>query len=158
MQVIRLARVGRNKYPTYRIVSADKRRAATGKYMAVLGHYNPHTKVLVIKKEELVATVKNGAQPSNAVLKLMKQEGIKLPDWAEIKTYKKAPKKEVEEAPEASAEVATAEATAAEEQVAPKEESETPKEAEKAEQVAEKLEEVAEVVEEIAKDEAAKPE
>lgn len=155
MQVVRLARVGRNKYPVYRIVAADKRRAATGKFVHVLGHYNPHTKELVIKKEELKTAIDNGAQPSNAVLKLMKKDGIKLPSWATIETRKRAPKKEVEAKDETKvAEVATQEAETAEAEKPAKEDSETPKEAEKAEKAAEKQEEVAEVVEEIAKSEA----
>lgn len=108
MLVIRLARGGRKKYPVYRIVAADKRRAASGKFVAVLGHYNPHTKELVIKKDELQGFIGNGAQPSNAVLKLMKQDKIDLPAWAEIKTRDRKPKKEVEE-PEAQAEEKTAE-------------------------------------------------
>lgn len=96
MLVIRLARGGRKKYPVYRIVAAEKRRAATGKFVAVLGHYNPHTKDLVIKKDELKKFIENGAQPSNAVLKLMKQDKITLPKWAQIKTRDRKPKKEPE--------------------------------------------------------------
>lgn len=106
MLVIRLARVGRNKYPVYRIVVADKRRAATSKSIAILGHYNPHTKDLVIKKEELQGYIERGAQPSNRVLILMQQEKIDLPKWASIKTRNRKPKKEPEVV-EASAEVAT---------------------------------------------------
>src|SRR5689334_240505 len=96
MLVIRLTRTGRKKYPTYRIVAADSKRAATGKFVVVLGNYNPHTKELVIKKEETVKYLENGAQPSNAVIKLLKQEKVKLPDWVELKTRNRAPKKEVE--------------------------------------------------------------
>lgn len=106
MLVIRLARMGRNKYPVYRIVVADKRRAATSKSVAILGHYNPHTKDLVIKKEELQGYIEQGAQPSNRVLILMQQEKMDLPKWASIKTRNRKPKKEPE-ANEASAEIAT---------------------------------------------------
>ena len=73
MLSIRLARTGRNKYPTYRIVAAESARAATGKFVAVLGHYNPHTKELVIKKEEASHYLNNGAQPSNSVIKLLQR-------------------------------------------------------------------------------------
>lgn len=115
MQVIRLSRTGRHKYPLYRIVTADKRRAATGKYINVLGHYNPHTKELVIHKDELTAAVAQGAQPSNAVLKLMQKDGMKLPKWATIETRNRKPKKTEEKAetkPEAAAGEAEAEAKA----------------------------------------------
>lgn len=105
MLVIRLARTGRKKYATYRIVAAESKKAATGKFVALLGHYNPHTKELVLKKEEIQHYLGNGAQPSNSVAKLLKQEKVKLPAWVEIKTAKKAPKKaaEAEEPKEAPA-------------------------------------------------------
>ena len=90
MLVIRLARTGRAKYPTYRVVAAESARAATGKFVAVLGHYNPHTKELVIKREEIKKHLTNGAQPSNTVVKLLQREKVELPAWVKLKT--KAPK------------------------------------------------------------------
>jgi small subunit ribosomal protein S16 len=92
--VIRLARTGRKKYPTYRIVAADSRRAAIGKFVVILGHYNPHTKELVIKKDATAEYLKNGAQPSNAVIKLLQKEQVELPGWVELKTRNRAPKQE----------------------------------------------------------------
>lgn len=100
MLVIRLARGGRKKYPVYRIVAADQRRAATGKNIAVLGNYNPHTKELSLKHDEMAAFIKNGAQPSDAVLRLMQKDGMELPKWASITVKNRKPKKE----PEAEAE------------------------------------------------------
>lgn len=94
MLVIRLARTGRTKYPTYRIVAAESARAATGKFVEVLGHYNPHTKELVIKRDETLKRLSNGAQPSNTVVKLLKRDGVELPSWVKLKT--KAPKKTAE--------------------------------------------------------------
>ncbi|HSX41706.1 MAG TPA: 30S ribosomal protein S16 [Candidatus Saccharimonadales bacterium] len=125
MLVIRLARGGRSKYPVYRIVAAESSRAATSKFVEILGHYNPHTKELVIKKEETEKRLANGAQPSNSVAKLLQQEKIELPGWVKIKTRDRKPKKEPEvkeeaaPAPEAPAEVAAVEETPAE---APQEE------------------------------------
>jgi len=95
MLVIRLSRTGRNKYPTYRIVAADSKRAATGKFVMILGHYNPHTKELVIKKEETLRYLSTGAQPSNAVIKLLNQDKIEVPEWAVLKTRNRAAKKAV---------------------------------------------------------------
>ena len=103
MLVIRLARAGRKKYPTYRIVAAEKSNAATGKFVEMLGHYNPHTKELVLDKEGIARRVSQGAQPSNTVLKLMVREGMELPKWAKI-AQKTRPSKNPEE--EASAEEA----------------------------------------------------
>jgi small subunit ribosomal protein S16 len=116
MLVIRLARQGRTKYPVYRVVAADQRRAATSKYVANLGHYNPHTKEIVLHKEKIEMYLSNGAQASDRVLRLLKAEGIKLPAWATTHDRNKAPKK-VEEAAEATPEapadgVETAEAEA----------------------------------------------
>jgi small subunit ribosomal protein S16 len=97
MLVIRLARQGRTKYPTYRIVAADKRRAATSKFVAILGHYNPHTKEIVLKKDEIEAYLNNGAQASDRVLRLLKTEDVKLPNWAKIHDRNKAPKAEAKD-------------------------------------------------------------
>jgi small subunit ribosomal protein S16 len=100
--VIRLARTGRAKYPTYRIVAAESARAATGKFVSVLGHYNPHTKELVMKTDEIKQHLSNGAQPSNTVVKLLQREKVELPKWVVLKTKvaKKAP--EAVETPAAS--------------------------------------------------------
>ena len=102
MLVIRLARTGRTKYPTYRIVAAESARAATGKFVAVLGHYNPHTKEVVIKRDEIAKHLGNGAQPSNTVVKLLIREKVELPGWVKLKT--KAPKPTEAAAPDAATE------------------------------------------------------
>lgn len=109
MLVIRMARGGRNKYPVYRIVAAESSRAVTGKFVAVLGHYNPHTKDLTINKEETLKFISNGAQPSNSVVKLLQREKMELPNWVELKTKNKKskqPEAEVTEAPVEEAPVA----------------------------------------------------
>jgi small subunit ribosomal protein S16 len=110
MLAIRLARQGRTKYPVYRIVAAESARAATGKFVAVLGHYNPHTKDLVLKKDEIATYLSHGAQPSNTVIKLLQREQVELPKWVKLKT--KEPKKINE--PEVEAAAAVAEESVAE--------------------------------------------
>lgn len=113
MLVIRLARAGRAKYPTYRIVAAESARAATGKFVEILGHYNPHTKDLVIKRDEVSKRLSQGAQPSNTVVKLLLRDGVELPAWVKLKT--KAPKVDPAAAPadaSAPADVTEAEASA----------------------------------------------
>ena len=92
MVVIRLARVGRKKYPVYRIVAADKARSVTSKYLAVLGTYNPHTKQIELDKELIKQYLDNGAQASDRVLRLFKANSIELPKWANIHDRNKAPK------------------------------------------------------------------
>jgi small subunit ribosomal protein S16 len=96
MLVIRLARHGRTKYPVYRVVAADQRRAATSKFVAILGNYNPHTKEIVLKKDEIEKYLNNGAQASDRVLRLLKAEGVNLPAWAKTHDRNKAPKAEAE--------------------------------------------------------------
>lgn len=113
MLVIRLARTGRHKYPVYRLVAADKRKAATGKFVSVLGHYNPHTKELVVDTEQVVKYLGNGAQPSNSVIKLLQREKVQLPDWASLQTKNRQPKKAAEPKQEASAPATKEEATEA---------------------------------------------
>jgi small subunit ribosomal protein S16 len=84
--VIRLARIGRNKYPTYRIVAAESACAATGRFVEVLGHYNPHTKELVVKHDRVLDRLSHGAQPSNTVAKLLIRDKVELPAWVKLKT------------------------------------------------------------------------
>ncbi len=139
--------------------------------MTILGHYNPHTKELVIKREELQIAIEHGAQPSNTVLKLMLKDGIELPKWATVKTRKKVSKQPVEEkaeepktdeakpveAPdttESTVKVATEQTEAAEAKETPKEDSETPAEADKAAETDKTTEKVADVVIEEAQSEA----
>lgn len=94
MVVIRLARVGRKKLPLYRVVVADQRRAATGKFIDIIGHYNPHTKTIVLDKDKVGKWLKVGAQPSNTVAKLFQTDGVELPAWIKVKQKNKSVKNE----------------------------------------------------------------
>lgn len=125
MLVIRLARTGRAKYPTYRLVAADSTKPATGKFVAILGHYNPHTKELVVKREETLRHLSHGAQPSNTAIKLLLRDGIELPAWVKLKT--KTPK--AVEAPAGEA-VESTEPTEAEIEADPETETEAAAETE----------------------------
>lgn len=106
MLVIRLQRTGRSNLATYRIVLAEKSRAAKGKFQEILGHYLPTQKVPVIKvdTERAAHWIKLGAVPSNTVARLMKKEGAKGMDGF-IKTYTKRVSKNapVVEAPKPAA-------------------------------------------------------
>ncbi len=77
MVVIRLARGGCTHNPKYRITVADSRRAATGKYIEVLGTYNPTPSGkdpgLVFNLEKANDWIKKGAQPTKRVQYLMKK-------------------------------------------------------------------------------------
>ncbi|TAK89507.1 30S ribosomal protein S16 [Patescibacteria group bacterium] len=128
MLVIRLARGGRTKYPVYRVVAAESSRAATGKFIEVLGSYNPHTKEVKLDKEAIERRLAHGAQPSNSVVRLLMQEKIELPSWVKLKTKQSKPKSEPEEKPAAEAPAEDAPVTEEAEAEAPNEEakSDTP--------------------------------
>ena len=75
MLMIRLARFGAKKKPTYRLVVIEKERARDSRAVEVVGHYNPVSKPaeVVIKHDRIAHWMKNGAQPSDTVARLMKK-------------------------------------------------------------------------------------
>ena len=75
---IRLRRTGTTKRPTYRVVVADSRAPRDGRFIEVIGHYNPLTEppTIHIEKEKATAWLKKGALPSNTVKHLMAQAGL----------------------------------------------------------------------------------
>ncbi len=92
MLAIRMQRNGRAHYPTYRIVVQEaQRHPLSGRVVAEVGHYNPHTKATVLDKEKIETYLKNGAQPSTRVVFILKANGVKLPKWVKdipVKTAK----------------------------------------------------------------------
>ncbi|MEZ5398315.1 MAG: 30S ribosomal protein S16 [Bryobacteraceae bacterium] len=72
---IRLARFGAKKKPTYRMVVIESTRARDSRCVEVVGHYNPvaHPAVVDIQHERVSHWMKNGAQPSDTVARLLKQ-------------------------------------------------------------------------------------
>ena len=70
---IRLRRTGTTRKPAYRVVVADSRAARDGKFIEVLGHYNPLTNppTIKIEVEKAQAWIAKGAQPSNTVKNLL---------------------------------------------------------------------------------------
>ena len=82
MLAIRLQRVGRAGYPTYRLaVQEAQRHPSSGRVVAYVGSYNPHTKATTVQVEVAQKYLDNGAQPSPRVVKLLKDAGVKLPKW-----------------------------------------------------------------------------
>jgi small subunit ribosomal protein S16 len=75
MLMIRLARFGAKKKPFYRVVVIEKERARNGRNIEVVGHYNPITTPAKIdlKHERIEFWTKNGAQLSDTVARLVKQ-------------------------------------------------------------------------------------
>lgn len=145
MLTIRLKRQGRKGKAHYRVIVQEHQYSPkSGKVVKFLGSYDPHTKELNIDKEIAETYLNNGAQPSNRVARLFKNEGVKLPKWVKItdksekttknpeKLRKNQPAESKEEKPaeESSESVATNDEPAKDE---PKEEeSKTEPETEKA--------------------------
>ena len=75
MLMIRLARFGAKKKPTYRVVVIEKERARDSRALEVLGHYNPVAQPAEVKleHEKIQKWIKQGAQPSATVARLMKK-------------------------------------------------------------------------------------
>ena len=74
---IRLRRVGLKHQPSYRIVVADKEAPRDGRFLEILGFYNPRTdpSTLDIKEDRLFDWMSKGAQPSESVVKLLNSVG-----------------------------------------------------------------------------------
>lgn len=90
MLAIRMQRTGRKGHAMFRVVVQDSRRTPTsGKIVARLGSYDPHAKTVTLDKEKAGFYLEHGAQPSERVAYLLKQEGVKLPDWVKLSADKK---------------------------------------------------------------------
>jgi small subunit ribosomal protein S16 len=118
MLAIRLQRVGRKGYPVYRLaVQEAQRHPSSGRVVAYVGSYNPHTKEATVQKELAQKYLDNGAQPTPRVVKLLESAGVTLPKWVvkhagdkqkdlknQEKLRKNQPKEEAVAEPEAPAE------------------------------------------------------
>ena len=78
MLMIRLARFGAKKKPTYRVVVIEKDRARDSKAIEVVGHYNPvaDPAVVVLQHDRIEHWVKTGAQLSDTVARLVKANPV----------------------------------------------------------------------------------
>lgn len=78
MVKIRLRRVGAKKQPSYRVVVADARSPRDGRFIENIGHYNPRTDppTVHIKRERALYWLQEGAQPTDAVARLLDKEGL----------------------------------------------------------------------------------
>jgi small subunit ribosomal protein S16 len=78
MVKIRLRRTGKTKQPSYRLVVADSRSPRDGKFIEIIGHYNPirQPKVLEVKADRARYWLGVGAQPSDTVARLLKQVSV----------------------------------------------------------------------------------
>ena len=80
---LRLMRMGKTKQPTYRVVAADSRSPRDGRFIEIVGTYEPRQDPsrLVIDNDKAVDWLRKGAQPTERVQKLLEQSGA----WATFK-------------------------------------------------------------------------
>ena len=76
---IRLTRVGSRNDPVWRVVATDQRSPRDGRFIEVLGHYNPQTdpSTIDLDEERVRSWLAQGAQPSHTVKQLLKAKGIR---------------------------------------------------------------------------------
>lgn len=105
MTKIRLARYGSRHQPHYRIVVADSRARRDGRFIEIIGSYNPETHALQLNKERAEHWLSVGAQPTNTTISLLTKGGAK-----HNFTVQRKPVKPVEKVEEPVAEANTEEA------------------------------------------------
>lgn len=134
---IRLARAGAKKAPFYRVVAADSRAPRDGRFIEILGRYNPRTEPSTIELdlEKIDAWLAKGATPSDTVARLIaiaknpdaaapaKESGLSKKAQAKAEAEAKAAADAAEAAAKAEAEAVAAEAAPVEETEAPAEET-----------------------------------
>ncbi len=105
---LRLMRMGKKKQPTYRVVAADARSPRDGRFIEIVGTYNPRTEPseITIDNAKAVRWLRNGAQPSDRVVKLLKVSGA----WEAFESGTSVEELEAQQAKAAEAEVAAASA------------------------------------------------
>jgi len=83
---LRLTRVGKTKQPQYRVIAADSRRARDGRFIEILGQYNPRTEpsTITIDTDKAAEWLNKGAQPTDRVRKLLEISGA----WAQFTASK----------------------------------------------------------------------
>ena len=88
MLKLRLTRLGRKKVPFYRIAAMENLSKRDGKAVAYLGTYNPFAeddKQVVLKEEEILKYLTNGAQPTDTVRSILTKAGV----WEKFQETKK---------------------------------------------------------------------
>lgn len=89
MLAIRMQRTGRKGHAMFRVIVQDSRLTPTsGKIVATLGNYDPHAQVFTLDKDKAAFYLEHGAQPSDRIARLLKNEGVKLPSWVSLSADK----------------------------------------------------------------------
>ena len=80
---LRLVRMGKKKQPTYRVVAADSRAPRNGRFIEIVGTYEPRADPSVVRvdNERALDWLRKGAQPTDRVQRILKESGV----WDEFK-------------------------------------------------------------------------
>lgn len=80
---LRLMRMGKKKQPTYRLVASDARSPRDGRFIEIVGTYDPRSEPSVVKidNDKAVGWLRNGAQPTDTARKLLEISGA----WGQFK-------------------------------------------------------------------------
>ena len=117
MVKLRLMRMGKKKQPTYRLVAADSRSPRNGRFIEIVGTYDPRSEPSLVKVDNRRAVdwLRNGAQPTERVRKLLEVSGA----WAYFESGDEVPEQEAEApaAPDATGATEPVEVTEATEPV-----------------------------------------
>jgi small subunit ribosomal protein S16 len=83
---LRLMRMGKKKQPTYRVVAADARSPRDGRFIEIIGRYDPRQdpSLIEIDNDKALAWLKDGAQPTDTVRRLLEKSGA----WSAFKVTK----------------------------------------------------------------------
>jgi len=78
MVKLRLKRTGATKKPMYRLVAADSRMPRDGRFIEILGYYNPRTTPVTVNfdEEKIIKWLQAGAQPSDTVKSILSKQGV----------------------------------------------------------------------------------
>ena len=85
---LRLMRMGKTKQPTYRVVAADSHNARDGRFIEILGTYEPRQDPsrIIVDNDKIVSWLQKGAQPTETVAKIIKISGA----WESFEASKPA--------------------------------------------------------------------
>lgn len=95
MVKIRLTRIGKKNSPSFRVVIVPLREKRDTKFIEIIGHYSPKTKVLEIKEDRAKYWLSVGAQPSDTVRAMLVKKGVLKAEGK--KTFKKTAGKKSQE-------------------------------------------------------------
>ena len=75
---LRLTRIGSKKNPIYRVVAADSRSPRDGRFLEIVGRYNPQTdpSTIDLDEQKVKAWLEKGAQPTDSVRRLLRAKNI----------------------------------------------------------------------------------